>query len=122
MARTPRSPRGKTRLLGQPGKPGGEERVLMADWDRMLFAGTFVLLGSLAQAADGCILKTGQGERLQNGVVVKASPKTGTKSAILIEQTFQKDGQTPVHIHEQGDELFYVVSGRGTARLGAATQ
>ena len=30
--------------------------------------------------AEGFILKTGRGESLQNGIVVKASPKTGTKS------------------------------------------
>lgn len=89
---------------------------------RMLFAGTLVLFGSQAQAADGFILRAGQGEHLQNGVVVKASPRTGTRGAILVEQTFKRGGQTPVHIHEQGDELFYVVSGRGTARLGDKIQ
>ena len=82
------------------------------------FAGTLVLLGNLAHSAEGFILKTGEGERLQNGIVVKASPKTGTKGSILVEQTFQREWTTPLHIHEQGDELFYVVSGRGTATLG----
>ncbi len=83
----------------------------------MLIAGALVLVTSQARAADGFILKAGLGERLQNGIVVKASPKTGTRGSILVEQTFQRDGRTPVHIHDQGDELFYVVSGRGTARL-----
>jgi len=60
--------------------------------------------------------------RLQNGIVVKASPKTGTRGSILVEQTFPRNGKTLVHVHEEGDELFYVVAGRGTARLGDKTQ
>src|SRR4026208_1193152 len=85
---------------------------------RMLVAGALLLVAGRARAADGCVLKAGLGEPLQNGIVVKASPKTGTKGSILVEQTFPRNGKTPVHIHDQGDELFYVVSGRGTARLG----
>lgn len=72
--------------------------------------------------AEGFILKTGEGEPLQNGIVVKASPKTGTTGSILVEQTFQRGGTTNLHIHDQGDELFYVVSGRGTATLGEETE
>jgi len=94
----------------------------MAALARMLFAGVLVLVASQAQAADGFVLKAGLGEHLQNGIVVKASPKTGTRGSILVEQTFHRNGKTPVHIHEQGDELFYVVSGRGTARLGDRIQ
>lgn len=76
----------------------------------------------LAESATrGFILKTGEGESLQNGIVVKASPSTGTLGAILVEQTFQRSGRTSLHLHEQGDELFYVVSGRGTATLGDTT-
>jgi quercetin dioxygenase-like cupin family protein len=69
-------------------------------------------------AVEGFILRTGQGEALQNGIVVKASPATGTEQSILVEQTFPSGGRTALHLHEQGDELFYVVSGRGTATLG----
>ncbi len=72
--------------------------------------------------AEGFILKTGEGEPLLNGIVVKASPKTGTMGSILVEQTFQRGGTTNLHIHDQGDELFYVVSGRGTATLGDKTE
>jgi quercetin dioxygenase-like cupin family protein len=90
----------------------------MAAVGRMLIAGAVVMVAGQSWAADGFILKAGLGERLQNGIVVKASPKTGTRGSILVEQTFQRNGKTPVHIHDQGDELFYVVSGRGTARLG----
>lgn len=90
----------------------------MAPLGGMLIAGVLALVGSQARAGEGFVLKTGQGERLQNGVVVKASPRTGTRGSILVEQTFNRNEHTPVHIHEQGDELFYVVAGRGTARLG----
>ena len=69
-------------------------------------------------AVKGFILRTGQGELLQNGIVVKASPASGTERSILVEQTFPRGGRTNLHLHEQGDELFYVVSGRGTATLG----
>ena len=73
-------------------------------------------------AAKGFILKTGEGEPLLNGIVVKASPKTGTTGSILVEQTFQRGGTTSLHIHDQGDELFYVVSGRGKATLSDKTE
>ena len=72
-------------------------------------------------AVKGFILRTGQGELLQNGIVVKASPTSGTEHSILVEQTFPKGRATALHLHEQGDELFYVVSGRGTATLGELT-
>ena len=68
--------------------------------------------------AEGFILKAGEGEPLLNGLVVKASPRTGTMGSILVEQTFQRGGATSLHIHDQGDELFYVVSGTGTVTLG----
>lgn len=71
---------------------------------------------------EGFILKVGGGEALLNGIVVKASPKTGTMGSILVEQTFQRGGTTNLHIHDQGDEIFYVVSGRGTASLGGQSE
>jgi quercetin dioxygenase-like cupin family protein len=89
---------------------------------KMLTAGALMLVASQARAADGFVLKAGLGEILQNGIVVKASPKTGTRGSILVEQTFHRNGKTPVHVHDQGDELFYVVAGRGTARLGERVQ
>lgn len=72
-------------------------------------------------AVKGFILRTGGGEFLQNGIVVKASPATGTEGSILVEQTFPRGGTTNLHLHEQGDELFYVVAGRGAATLGELT-
>ncbi len=71
---------------------------------------------------EGFILKAGEGEPLLNGIVVKASPKTGTMGSILVEQTFPRGGTTNLRIHDQGDELFYVVSGRGTVTLGDETE
>ena len=88
----------------------------------ILIAGSLVILASQAYAAEGFILRAGEGEALLNGIVVKASPRTGTMRSILVEQTFQRGGTTGLHIHDQGDELFYVVSGRGTARLGEKTE
>lgn len=76
---------------------------------------------SAGPAVEGFILRTGEGEVLQNGIVVKASPATGTEASILVEQTFPRGGTTNLHFHEQGDELFYVVSGRGNATLGDLT-
>ncbi len=79
-----------------------------------------LLLSFNASAGEGFVLKAGDGEALGNGIVVKASPKTGTDGSILVEQTFQTGATTGLHMHEQGDELFYVVSGRGTATLEGA--
>ena len=78
-------------------------------------------LRTTAPAVAGFILKTGLGELLGNSIVVKASPANGTLGSILVEQTFPRGGTTNLHLHEQGDELFYVVSGRGTATLGDTT-
>lgn len=64
------------------------------------------------------ILRSGMGEALFNGLVVKASPRSGTEGAILVEQTFRRGEGTSLHVHDQGDELFYVVAGRGEATLG----
>ena len=85
----------------------------------------FIVLSVLwmpAFAQEGFILKSGEGEALGNGIVVKISPKTGSAGSILVEQTFSKGGTTGLHLHEQGNELFYVASGRGTATLGNEEQ
>jgi quercetin dioxygenase-like cupin family protein len=78
---------------------------------------TVALFSADTWSEEGFILKAGIGEVLGNGIVVKASPRTGTERSILVEQTFQTGGTTGLHLHEQGDELFYVVSGQGTATL-----
>ena len=86
-----------------------------------LIATGLLMFSSQVLAQEGFILKVGEGETLLNGIVVKASPQTGTMGSILVEQTFPRGGMTGLHAHDQGDELFYVVSGRGTARLGDTT-
>ena len=80
------------------------------------------MLMDCAWSSEGFILKAGQGEALQNGIVVKASPDLGTELSILVEQTFQRGGSTTLHLHEQGEELFYVVSGHGVATLNDNTE
>jgi quercetin dioxygenase-like cupin family protein len=85
---------------------------------------TFVailLLATSTFADKGFVLKAGSGEQLINGIVAKVSPKTGAEQSILAEQTFPVGGTTGLHIHDQGDEIFYIVEGRGTAILGEAT-
>ena len=59
---------------------------------------------------------------MMNGIVAKISPKNAETRTILVEQTFPKGGSTNLHYHEQGDELFYVVEGKGTATLNDKTQ
>lgn len=77
-----------------------------------------LVLPLVGNAAEGFILKAGEGEELFNGIVIKASPSTGTQRSIMVEQSFPLEGSTGLHLHEQGDELFYVVSGHGSATLG----
>lgn len=83
----------------------------------ILLSSVCALLPAHAALADGFVLRAGDGEPLLNGIVVKASPSTGTESAILVEQTFDEGRSTNTHRHDQGDELFYVVSGTGVATL-----
>jgi len=76
------------------------------------------LLASPSFGQEGAIVRAGDGEQLMNGILMLLTPSIGSESAILAEQTFPPGGQTIVHAHDQGDEFFYVVSGRGKARLG----
>ena len=89
---------------------------------RALLIGLIVISCMPVAAQEGFILRSGEGEALGNGIVVKVSPREGSSGSILIEQTFPRGGTTGLHLHEQGDELFYVVSGRGTATLGETEQ
>lgn len=72
--------------------------------------------------ADPYVLDAGAGEKMFNGLVIKASPASGTERAILVEQTFPRGGTTGAHIHDLADELFYVVDGHGQALLGDRTE
>jgi hypothetical protein len=75
------------------------------------------LLGTPTNAHEGFVLKAGDGETVMNGIVIKVSPNNASTQTILAEQTFPRGGRTGLHIHDQGDEIFYVVSGSGTATL-----
>lgn len=86
----------------------------------MAFSTLFWCGNALAQ--DAFVLKTGEGEAVLNGIVIKVSPQTGSEGSILLEQTFQHGGSTNLHVHDQGDEIIYVVSGKGHARVGDAVQ
>lgn len=78
----------------------------------------FMVAGT-AFSQEGIVVKAGEGEPLMNGILMLLSPEVGSEAAILAEQIFPPGGQTIVHAHDQGDELFYVVSGRGRARIGS---
>lgn len=83
---------------------------------------SLLILCMPAAAQEGFVLRAGEGEALRNGIVVKVSPRVGSSGSILVEQTFPRGGTTGLHLHDQGDELFHVVSGRGTATLGETEQ
>jgi len=84
-----------------------------------LLAGVFFYFATFpGWSHEPYIVRAGDGETLMNGIVVKLSPETGTQRSILVEQTFPMGGKTAIHLHEQGDELFYVISGSGTVRVG----
>lgn len=94
----------------------------MHSMKRALSIGPLIVFCVPVAAQEGFILRSGEGEALRNGIVVKVSPRDGSSASILVEQTFPRGGTTGLHLHEQGDELFYVVSGRGTATLGETEQ
>jgi len=79
------------------------------------------LLSAPGLGQEGFILKADEGELIGTRIVVKASPRTGTSGSILVQQTFQRADGTGLHAHDQGDELFYVVSGQGMATIGDLT-
>lgn len=65
----------------------------------------------------GYILKVGEGEVL-GADIIKASPKSGTQGGVMIVQAMTDGFSTGLHEHLEADEFFYVISGRGRARLG----
>ena len=77
---------------------------------------------STAFGQAGFIIRAGEGEELMNGIVLKLSPNNGTSGVALGEQTFPRGGTTGLHVHDHVSESFYVVSGRGLARLGDASE
>ena len=93
-----------------------------ADVRKSLLLTILSLIAIHAHSHDGFVLKAGGGDSVGNGIVIKVSPQNASTQAILVEQTFEMGGRTGLHIHDQGDELFYVVSGRGAATLGDRTE
>jgi mannose-6-phosphate isomerase-like protein (cupin superfamily) len=65
----------------------------------------------------GYVVKSGDGERLPGArqTFVKASPRTGTQGVELFRDSMVPGASTGIHVHQQADEFFYVVSGRGLA-------
>lgn len=90
----------------------------MTRMQRVVLAGVAFLIAGPSFGQAGIVVEAGEGESLMNGILMLLSPEVGSEAAILAEQTFPPGGQTIVHAHDQGDEFFYVVSGRGRARLG----
>ena len=79
-----------------------------------------IILLSLAQfavASEGYVLRQGEGFQFFNRITEKVSPETGAERSILAEQIFPKGATTNLHIHDQGDEIFYVARGTGIAHL-----
>ena len=72
---------------------------------------------SAALGSDGFVRKAGEGFFFFNGITEKVSPETGSERSILAEQIFERGGTTGLHIHDQGDEIFYVAKGTGIAHL-----
>lgn len=76
-----------------------------------------VVLAEVAGASEGYVLKAGEGVQFLNGITEKVSPEMGAERSILAEQIFPKGASTGLHIHDQGDEIFYVARGTGFAHL-----
>ena len=83
---------------------------------RILLAVT--LLGSISIWAQnkGFVVKTNEGEKLLGGgVLVKASPRTGSQGAEMFLSSMAPGGSAGRHIHRGADEFFYVTGGVGVA-------
>ena len=89
---------------------------------RVLAMLSAAFLSAESSAQEGFVLKTGEGESVLNSILIKVSPEVGSEGSVLLEQTFAKGGRTSLHAHDQGDELIYIVSGKGHARVGDKTQ
>lgn len=96
----------------------------------LALAASVLALPALAQDADhheaaehadaprGYVLKPGDGEALGPDRLIKASPRSGTQGGIMVLDQLPAGFSTGIHIHQKGDEFFYVISGDGAATLG----
>ena len=65
---------------------------------------------------EGYLLRIDEGEILRGGLtVLKASPAAGTEGSVL---GLSMDRSAPIHAHDHGDEILYVISGKGQATVG----
>lgn len=80
-----------------------------------------VVLGVAAALAQvprrGYVLPVGEGESACCGVLIKASPRSGTQGGVMTLQPMPAEFSTGIHYHEEADEFFYVISGRGVALI-----
>ena len=83
----------------------------------IVVAALLLVTSILSFAADGFVRKAGEGFFYFNGITEKVSPESGSEKSILAEQIFERGGTTGLHIHDQGDEIFYVAKGTGIAHL-----
>ena len=86
---------------------------------RILVLFGIVLVGAISVSSQRqrYVLKPDEGERLlgERRTIVKASPRTGTQRVEIFRDTMPGGASTGVHVHQQADEFFYVVSGKGLA-------
>lgn len=82
------------------------------------FAFVLTVAAALAQAPRrGYVLPAGEGESACCGVLIKASPRSGTQGGVMMLQPMPAEFSTGIHYHEEADEFFYVVSGTGVALI-----
>ena len=78
--------------------------------------GTTVATESKPQAY---VIKPSEGESLPDiASLVKVSPETGSQSIITIATEMKPGIGTGLHYHEDTDEIFYIIEGKGFAVLG----
>ena len=85
---------------------------------RVCILSAITLLGGISIWAQsrGFVTKTVEGERLlDGGVLIKASPRTGSQGAEMISSTMPPAGSAGLHVHHNADEFFYVISGVAVA-------
>ena len=78
---------------------------------------TILIFFSAYTFSEGFVRKAGDGLVFFNGITEKVSPDSGSEKSILGEQIFPKGATTGLHIHDQGDEIFYIARGTGSAHL-----
>ena len=76
-------------------------------------------LKSAVPKSIGYVLKPDQGEfLLDSAMIVKVSPEMGSESNMTVVQIIKPGRGTGLHYHQDADEIFYIMEGKGTATLG----